>query len=91
MQKFELGLRNLYLKVQNDQQVLAAAHTYLEVEQDRCAAARLKHQQGSISANALLEAEEDLIAAQETVTGAENDLFSAYNTYRWAVDHGILN
>ena len=43
------------------------------------------------SANALLEAEEDLIAAQETVTGAENDLFSAYNTYRWAVDHGILN
>ena len=91
MQNFELGLRNLYLKVQDYQQVLAASRTSLEVEQDRCAAARLKHQQGSISANALLEAEEDLIAAQETVTGAENDLFSAYNTYRWAVDHGILN
>ena len=29
--------------------------------------------------------------AQEKVASGENDLFSAYNTYRWAVDHGILN
>ena len=29
--------------------------------------------------------------AREKVSGAENDLFSAYNTYRWAVDYGIMN
>ena len=27
----------------------------------------------------------------EKVSGAENDLFSSYNTYRWAVDYGIMN
>ena len=30
-------------------------------------------------------------AAEETVEQARLDLFSAYNTYRWAVEHGILN
>ena len=29
--------------------------------------------------------------AREKAAGAENDLFSAYNAYRWAVDYGILN
>ena len=30
-------------------------------------------------------------ASPTSVSGAENDLFSSYNTYRWAVDYGILN
>ena len=29
--------------------------------------------------------------AREKAAGAENDLFSAWNTYRWAVDYGIMN
>ena len=91
VQNFELGLRNLYLKVQDYRQVLSAARTSLAVKQDSYAAAQLKYQQGAISANTLLEAEDDVKAAQETVAGAENDLFSAYNTYRWAVDYGIMN
>ena len=33
----------------------------------------------------------DVAEAREKVAKAENDLFSAYNTYRWAVDYGILN
>ena len=88
---FELGLRNLYLKVRDYQQVLAAARTTLAVKRDSYAAAQLKYQQGAISANTLLEAEDDLKEARETVAGAENDLFSSYNTYRWAVDYGIIN
>ena len=91
MQNFELGLRNLYLKVQDYQQVLSAARTALAVEQSSYAAAQLKHEQGGISANALLEAKEKVQEAQEKVSSAENDLFSSYNTYRWAVDYGILN
>jgi len=91
VQNFELSLRNLYLKVQDYRQVLSAARTTLAVKQDNYAAAQLKYEQGTISQNTLLEAGDDLKAAQETVAGAENDLFSAYNTYRWAVDYGIIN
>ena len=59
--------------------------------EDSFAAAQLKFEQGTISQNALLEAKDKVSAAQETVDGAEIDLFSAYNNYRWAVDRGILN
>lgn len=91
VQNFELGLRNLYLKVKDCQQILSAARTALAVERDNYAAAQLKQSQGNLSQNALLEAGDKLKEAQEKVAGAENDLFSAYNTYRWAVDYGILN
>lgn len=91
VQNFELGLRNLYLKVKDCQQILSAARTALAVERDNYAVAQLKQSQGNLSQNALLEAGDKLKEAQEKVAGAENDLFSAYNTYRWAVDYGILN
>lgn len=91
IQSFELGLRNLYLKVTDYKQVLDASRTALAVEQDNYAAAQLKQSQGTISQNALLEAGDKLKEAREKVAGAENDLFSAYNTYRWAVDYGIMN
>lgn len=91
VQNFELGLRNLYLKVKDCQQILSAARTALAVERDNYAAAQLKQSQGNLSQNALLEAGDKLKEAREKVAGAENDLFSAYNTYRWAVDYGILN
>ena len=91
IQSFELGLRNLYLKVMDYKQVLDAAKTALAVEQDNYAVAQLKQSQGNLSQNKLLEAEDKLKEAREKVAGAENDLFSAYNTYRWAVDYGIMN
>ena len=91
VQSFELSLRNLYLKVQDYRQILDAAETALAVEQDNYAVAQLKNSQGTLSQNGLLEAGDKLNEAKEKVLGAENDLFSAYNTYRWAVDYGIMN
>lgn len=91
IQSFELGLRKLYLKVMDYKQILDAAQTALAVEQDNYAAAQLKQSQGKLSQNGLLEAEDKVKEAKEKVAGAENDLFSAYNTYRWAVDYGIMN
>ena len=61
------------------------------MEQDNYAVSQLKYSQGNLSQNSLLEAEDKLKEAQEKVAGAENDLLSAYNTYRWAVDYGIMN
>ena len=91
VQNFETQFRTLYLQVKDCQQVLAAARTSLAVEEDNYAVAQLKHGQGAISANALLDAEDKLKTARETVDSAAIDLFSAYNTYRWAVEYGILN
>ena len=91
VQNFEISFRTLYIQVQDFKQVLDAAKTALAVEQDNYAVAQLKYEQGNLSKNDLLEAEDKVKEAQETVDGAENDLFSAYNTYRWAADYGILN
>ena len=81
----------MYLQVKDFKQVLDAAKTALAVEQDNYSVSQLKYEQGNLSLNDLLEAEDKVKEAQETVDGAENDLFSAYHNYRWAVDYGILN
>lgn len=91
VQNFENSFRTLYNQVKDYQQVLSAARTALAVEQGNYAAAQLKYEQGRLSKNGLLEAEDKVKEAQEKVDGAAIDLFSAYHNYRWAVDHGILN
>lgn len=91
VQNFEIAFRTLYLQVKDFKQVLDAAQTALAVEQDNYAVSQLKYEQGNLSENALLEAQDKVTEAQEKVDGAANDLFSAYNNYRWAVEYGILN
>ncbi len=91
VQTHERGFRTLYLQVLDYRQAADAARTALAAEERSFAAAQLKHQQGSLSQNALLDARDKLDTARETVQKAEIDLFSAYHTYGWAVDHGILN
>ena len=60
-------------------------------EQESFKASQLKFEQGTISQNTLLAAEDELHTAEEKVENAANDLFSSYNTYCWAVQHGVLN
>ena len=91
VQSFETSFRTLYLQVKDYQQVLQAAKTALATEQDNFAAAQKKHDLGNLSDNALADAQDKVSEAQDKVDGAAIDLFSAYNNYRWAVDHGILN
>lgn len=88
---FELSFRTLYHQVKDYWQVLTAAQTALACQQDTYASMELKYEQGNLSYNKLLDAADELSAAQDTVAGAQIDLFSAYNNYRWAVDYGILN
>ena len=91
VQNFETAFRTLYFQVKDCKQVLDAAGTALAVEQSNYAVTQLKYEQGSVSYNALLEAQDSVDEAQDAVDTAANDLFSAYHTYRWAVDRGILN
>ncbi|MCI8304741.1 MAG: TolC family protein [Lawsonibacter sp.] len=91
VQSFEMSLRTLYLQVKDYKQVLTAARNALAVEEDSYSVAQVKYKQGRLSQNALLEAEDKVKEARETVDGASIDLFTAYHNYRWAVDYGILN
>ena len=90
VQSFELSFRSLYDSVQSYASALNAAKVSLECERSDLAAAQLRYEQGTISENALHTAEDELYTAQDTVSGAEHDLFTAYNNYRWAVDYGLL-
>lgn len=91
VQNYELSFRILYQQVKDYRQALDAARIALSAKRDSYAATELKYQQGSISQNKLLEAADEVSAAEDTVTSAALSLFSAWNNYRWAVDFGILN
>ena len=91
IQNFETAFRTLYLQVKDCKQVLDAAGTALASERSSYAVTQLKYEQGSVSYNELLTARDSVDEAQDAVDTAANDLFSAYHTYRWAVDRGILN
>lgn len=90
-QSIELKFASLYDQVHDQQQVLAAAKTALVVKEDSYAAAQLKYEQGTLSKNALLDARDAMETAQDTVDTAAVDLFTYYNNYCWAIEHGILN
>ena len=91
VQDYELKFRTLYAQVQDYKQILDAAKVSLECEKASCAASELKYKQGTISQNALLDARDSLKESEEKVASAAGDLFSSYNTYCWAVEHGVLN
>lgn len=91
LQSFDLKFRTLYQQVQDCYQIWNNAKVSLACEQQSFAASELKYQQGTLSHNAYLDAQDSLKAADETVQTTANDLFSTYNTYCWAVQHGILN
>lgn len=91
IQDYELKFRTLYAQVNDYKQIWDAAKIALACQQDTYASMELKYQQGTISKNALLDAEDKLHEAEEKVLTSANDLFSSYNTYCWAVQHGVLN
>jgi len=91
VQSFESGFRTLYLQTKDCKQILDAAEVALAVERDSYAAAQLKYEQGTLSRNKLLTAADELATAEEKVETSAINLFSAYQDYRWAVDHGMVN
>lgn len=91
VQGYALRFRTVYSAVADYRQILTAQQAALELQRETYAAQELKYQQGTISQNALLEARDTLAAAENDVTTAKHNLFTAYRAYRWAVDFGVLN
>ena len=91
VQNYEMKFRTLYAQVKDYKQILEASKVSASSKEASYAAAELKYRQGNNTKNTLLTAEDELTAAKEAVRSAENDLFTAYNNYCWAVKTGILN
>ena len=91
VQDYERRFRLLYDQVNDYQQIWEASKVSLETQKLSYAASELQYEQGTISHNALLTARDELSDAEEAVQSAAINLFSAYNTYCWAVQNGILN
>ena len=91
VQDYERRFQALYDQVNDYRQIWEASKVSLETQKLSYASSELQYQQGTISHNTLLDAADDLSDAEEAVQSAAIDLFSAYNTYCWAVQHGILN
>ena len=73
------------------EQIVAAKESALSLQQDTFQATELKYKQGKISKNAYLDAQDALESAKTDVITAKHNLFTAYRTYHWAVDFGVLN
>lgn len=91
LQNYELKFRSLHAQVLDCKQILDTSQVSLESQKASYAASELKYKQGAVSQYALLEAKDELEKAEDAVRAAANELFATYNTYCWAVQHGILN
>ena len=91
VQNFEMNFRSAFDSVKDYRQVLNSAQTSLAFQESTYASMELKYRQGTISHNALLDAEDDLTEAKEAVETARRNLFTAYRTYYWAVNYGVMS
>lgn len=88
---FELSFLNLYRAIPPAQAALAAKEVDLAYQEQTYAVAQKKYELGNLSANELQDAQDTLNTAQRDVEAARLDLFTAYHSYRQAVDLGLVS
>lgn len=86
---FELAFQKLFQAIAPAQNALAVKEADLTYQEQAFATAELKYRQGNISANALQEARNAKESARRDVEAARLDLFTAYHSYRQAVEKGM--
>lgn len=91
IQSFELSFQSLYNQLAPAQAALLTAESDLAYEEQVYQVARLKYQQGNLSANALADAKDTYETAKRDYTSAQMDLFTAYHNYQNAVEYGIVS
>lgn len=91
VQAFEAKFRACCSAVTDYRQILRAKESALALQKDTYRAMELKYRRGMISKNDYLAAKDDLAEAQDAVTTAQHNLFTAYSAYDWAVRFGVLN
>ena len=91
VQNFETSFKSLYDSLANYEQVLENAQSALAWQQTLLETAQIRYDLGLISYSEVLTAQDNVASAQSTVDGAWRDLFTARNSYRWAVETGQLS
>lgn len=84
-ENFTNSFRQLYKTVQEDEVLLESAQSSYAQEQKNFAVSELKYNRGAISKNDYDAAKDTLETAADAVKTAKINLFSAYNTYQWAI------
>ncbi len=87
---FETAFKALYDAEANARQVWENKREETAYRQLQATIAQLQYDRGTISRNALLSAQDDLAAARSAQDAAWRELFSARNSYRRAVEKGIV-
>ena len=91
VQSFETSFKNLYDSLANYEQVLESAQSTLAWQQTLLETAQTRYSLGLIPYSDVLTAQDNVATAQSTVDSAWRDLFTARNSYRWAVETGQLS
>ncbi len=91
IQNFELSFQRLYNQLSPALALCTTAENDLAYEEQVYQVAQLKHQQGNLSANALADAKDTWETAKRDYASAQMDLFTAWNNYQNAVQHGIVS
>ena len=91
VQSFETSFRALYDSLSDYEQIWENKTAALAYQQTQLDTAQVRYERGMISRSALLTAQDDLTAAQSEADSAWRDLFAARNSYRCAVEHGIVS
>ena len=91
IQNFELSFQRLYNQLFPALALCTTAENDLAYEEQVYQVAQLKHQQGNLSANALADAKDTWETAKRDYASAQMDLFTAWNNYQNAVQHGIVS
>lgn len=91
IQNFELSFQRLYNQLSPALALCTTAENDLAYEEQVYQVAQLKHQQGNLSANDLADAKDAWETAKRDYASAQMDLFTAWNNYQNAVQHGIVS
>lgn len=90
VQDFETSFKQLYDALADYEQVLESRKSALDYQEEQLTVTEKKYELGRASRYDVLTARDNVAAVQSNVDSAWRDLFSARNSYQWAVEYGLL-
>ena len=90
VQNFETSFKSLYDALANYEQLYASAQSAMVWQQSQLDTVQTRYDLGLTTCSAVLDAQDEVASAQSALDSAWRDLFSACNSYRWAVEYGLL-
>ena len=90
VQNFETSFKSLYDSLANYEQLYASAQSALVWQQSQLDTVQTRYDLGLTTCSAVLDAQDEVASAQSALDSAWRAPFPAGNSYRWAVEYGLL-